>query len=108
MFQGTQLVFYTQQNHQHAGQPLHSWLLAEAQRTGLQGGSAHYAAEGFGRHRRMHAAHFFELADQPVEIVFILSTEQARLFLEHLRQEKVSVFYVCIPVEYGVLGEKDA
>lgn len=102
---GYQLTFFTQQDRQHNHQPLGEWLLQSAMKLGIGGATLTTAAEGFGRDRKLHAAHFFELADQPVEVMMAVSEQQAERMFEHLRQEGVHVFYVKTPIEFGVTGE---
>jgi PII-like signaling protein len=102
---GYQLTFFTQQDRQHNQQPLGEWLLRSAMKLGIGGATLTAAAEGFGRDRKLHAAHFFELADQPVEVTMAVSEQQAECMFEHLRQEGVHVFYVKTPIEFGVTGE---
>ncbi|AAQ58942.1 DUF190 domain-containing protein [Chromobacterium violaceum] len=104
--QGYQLSFFTQQGHRHHGVPLAEWILQEAHRLGIGGATLFAASEGFGGDRRIHAARFFELADQPEEVTMALSAQEAELLLDRLRGEGVKVFYVKTPVEYGMLGEK--
>ncbi len=56
----------------------------------------------------MHHLHFFELqGDLPVEVVFALSEAQAQALLTKLRQEKLEVFWVCIPAEFGMLPQDE-
>ena len=74
---------------------------------GVRGATIVAASEGYGHHRRIHSAHFFELADQPQEVVMAVSEEEADRLFELLKKEAVHVFYVKSPVELGVLGEPD-
>jgi PII-like signaling protein len=70
---------------------------------GIGGGTALRAVAGFGRHGRLHEEAFFELAgDLPVEIEFLVSTEQAEQLLVLLKTESLRLFYVAIPAEYGI------
>ncbi|AUH53658.1 hypothetical protein CXB49_15955 [Chromobacterium sp. ATCC 53434] len=103
--QGYQLSFFTQQDHRHHGVPLAEWILQEARRLGIGGATLFSASEGFGGGRRIHAARFFELADQPEEVTMALSAAEAELLLDRLRGEGVKVFYTKTPVEYGMLGD---
>jgi hypothetical protein len=103
--QGYQLSFFTQQGHRHHGVPLAEWILQEARRLGISGATLFAASEGFGAGRRIHAARFFELSDQPEEVTMALNAAEADLLLDRLREEGVKVFYVKMPVEYGMLGE---
>jgi len=102
---GYQLTFFTQQDRQYNHQPLGEWLLQAAMKLGIGGATLIAASEGFGHDRKLHAAHFFELADQPVEVTMAVSEQQAELMFEHLRQESVKVFYVKTPIEFGMTGE---
>lgn len=104
---GYQVTFFTQQNRRHKHTPLAEWLMLTARDLGVRGATVFPASEGFGQHRRVHSAHFFELADQPQEIVMAVSEEEATRLFDFLIREGVHVFYVKTPVEFGVLGEPD-
>jgi hypothetical protein len=54
----------------------------------------------------MHSAHFFELADQPVEVLIAVTTEEATRLFDRLKAEGVHLFYFKTPVEFGVLGKE--
>lgn len=103
--QGFQLTFFTQQDRTHDGQPLGDWLVAEARRLGIGGATLVLAAEGFGHHRRIHAARFFELADQPLEVTMAVTAEEAARMFERLRREGIKIFYVKAPIEFGTTGD---
>jgi len=105
---GYQITFFTQQDKRHHGKPLADWLVHVAQEMGLRGATLVAASEGFGHHGRMHAAHFFELADQPLEVTMALTDDEAERLFGRLREENVHVFYVKIAVEFGTLGEPPA
>ena len=101
---GTLLRFYVHENRKHRHILLYEWLLEQARSLGIHGGSAFRAIAGFGRHGILHEEHFFELAgDLPVEVDFAVSDEDAERLLDHLKTERVQVFYVRMPIEYGVL-----
>lgn len=103
--QGYQLTFFTQQDRKHGGVPLGEWLLQEARRLGVGGATLLAAAEGYGHAGRIHSAHFFELADQPVEVTMAVTAEEAERMFARLREENDRVFYVKTPIEFGVTGE---
>ncbi len=85
-------------------QPICDWLLQEARRLGVRGATALAASEGFGQSGRLHSMHFFELADQPQEILMAVDPEQAERLFESIRQAGVRLFYMKVPIEFGVLG----
>jgi PII-like signaling protein len=99
---GYQITFFTHQNRRHHGQPLADWLVHLARELKLRGATAIAASEGFGHHGRIHSAHFFELADQPVEVLIAATEEEAARLFARLREEKLELFYVKTPVEFGV------
>ena len=100
--QGHQLTFFTQQDRKHGHLPLGEWLVQEARDLGMGGATLITASEGFGHGGRLHSAHFFELADQPIEVTMALSeSDTARLF-QRLREEKINVFYIKTPIEFGM------
>lgn len=102
--QGYQLSFFTQQDQRHQHHPVAEWLLLLARDMGLRGATVFPASEGFGAHRRIHAAHFLDLSDQPQQVVMVVSEEESQQLMAHLRHAGVHLFYVKTPVEFGVLG----
>ncbi len=101
---GYQVSFLTVQGHRHAGKPVAEWLVQVAMELGLRGATLIPATEGFGKHRRIHSAHFFELTDQPVEVVMAVTEEESRRLFERIEREGVHLFYVKAPVEFGEIG----
>lgn len=100
---GTYLKFYVHENRRHHHTLVYEWLLEQAREMGIHGGSAFKAIAGFGRHGVLHEDHFFELAgDLPVEVVFLLSDEEADRLLALISGEALSLLFVRIPVEYGL------
>jgi PII-like signaling protein len=102
---GFQLTFFTHQDKRHKGQPLGDWLVQLARELGLRGATLVGAGEGFGHHKRLHSVHFFELAEQPLEVVMVLTQEECDRLFTRLRAEGVHLFYVKTPAEFGTLGE---
>lgn len=105
--QGVYIKFYVQEKRRHHGLLAYEWLLEEARKLGIPGGSAFRAIAGFGRHGKLHEEHFFELAgDVPVEVGFALGEEEAAKLLAHLAGEKLRIFYIKMPLEMGVVGDE--
>lgn len=105
---GYMLTFFTQQDKYHAHKPLAEWLMLAAKDLGVRGATIVPASEGYGHHRRIHSAHFFELADQPLEVVMAVTEEEVRQLFALIEQEGIHVFYAKTEVEFGVLGDPDA
>lgn len=103
---GEHLRLYTYENQRHGGLPVYEWLLAQARRLGIHGGSAFKALAGFGRHGRMHEQHFFELAGEvPVLVEFIVSEAEAEQLLQCIADEGLHLFHARLPTRFGVTGE---
>jgi PII-like signaling protein len=103
--QGCFLRFYVHEGHRHHGRLLWEWLLEQANKIGIRGGSAFRAMGGFGSHHIVHEAKFFELAGSiAVEVEFIVTDEESGKLLELLHREKIRLFYAHIPARFGVIN----
>jgi PII-like signaling protein len=102
--QGYQLTFFTQQGRRHGHTPLCDWLLDLARHAGLHGATVIGAAKGFGHTGQMHAAGFFDLADQPQLVIMTATAEQADALLARIRSENLQLFHLKCPAEFGLLG----
>ena len=102
---GTLLRFYVHESRKHGHIVLYEWLLEEAKKIGIHGGSAFRAIAGFGRHGIMHEEHFFELAGElTVQIDFAVTDAEADDLLDLLRREQIDIFYVRMPIEFGTIN----
>jgi PII-like signaling protein len=103
--QGVHLTFYCHTRTKHDGILLSEWLLEQARKRGLGGGSVFRAIAGFGRHGVLHEEQFFELADDlPVKVEFLLNADQAELMLQLVREAHVDATYARYPASFAVLG----
>ena len=99
---GTLLRFYVHENRKHHHILLYEWLLEQAKKQGMQGGSAFRSIAGFGRHGVVHEEHFFELAgDLTVQVDFAVTDEEADRFLALIRDERIDIFCMRMPIEFG-------
>jgi PII-like signaling protein len=102
--QGSILSFYVHEGDRHGGQMVWEWLVSEANKRGVGGGSVFRAMAGFGREHVLHERKFFELAgSQILKIEFIVTDEEARDLLALVHQEQLRLFYAHIPVQFGVI-----
>ena len=104
MTNGYQITFFSHQGRRHKGRQIGDWLMHLVSELGLRGASLHAGGESFARGGRVHSAHFFELADQPIEVQIAVTTEEAARLFDRLKAEGVHLFYVKTAVEFGVLG----
>jgi PII-like signaling protein len=98
------LRFYLHEGQRCHGMPSWEWLLAEANRMGVRGGSAFKAMAGFGRHHRLHEARFFELAGSlAVEVEFIVDDDEAARLVALVEAQKLRAVFAKVPAELGVI-----
>ena len=102
--QGYQVTFYTESNRKHHGVQVSEWLVKLAKEMKLSGVTVRSDTEGYGRSGRIHSAHFFELADQPLEVTTVVTADEADALFTRLAGENIRLFYVRIPAEFGVVG----
>ncbi|WP_165681038.1 DUF190 domain-containing protein [Metapseudomonas otitidis] len=104
--QGHLVIFFTQQSRRYRGKMLGDWLVDLAKEMGLRGATLATGIEGFGHTGKLHSAHFFELADQPVEVRFALTEDECTQLFERLKHEDIALFYIRMPIELGFVGKQ--
>jgi PII-like signaling protein len=102
---GFQVTFFTQQDRRHHGKSLVDWLVALCGEMQLRGVTVVPASVGIGHDHHIHSAHFFELADQPVLVIMVLTEEECARLLARLEAEGVQVCYTRAAVEFGTTGK---
>jgi PII-like signaling protein len=104
--QGVHLYFYCHARARHGGMLLSEWLLEQAKKHHLGGGSVFRATAGFGRHGVLHEEQFFELADDlPVKVEFLLGSAQADTLVQMVSDADVDLVYARAPANFAVLGK---
>ena len=105
--QGVHLTFYCHVRARHKNMLVTEWLLEQAKRDGLGGGSVFRATAGFGRHGVLHEEAFFELADDlPAKVEFLMSKDAAERMLTRVRAAGVEAVYALTPADFAVLGKQ--
>jgi PII-like signaling protein len=103
--EGCFIRFYLHENQRCHGRLAWEWLLDQANRMGIRGGSAFRAMAGFGHRHHLQEDHFFELAGNlAVEVEFIVNEQESEQLLELVRKEGLRVFYAHIPARFGVVN----
>jgi hypothetical protein len=75
--EGTLLRIFIGESDRHEGMALHEWILREARRQGLAGGTVLRGLEGFGAHSRLHTARVLRLSTDLPIVVEIVDTREA-------------------------------
>jgi uncharacterized protein len=100
------LRFYVHQPRKHGKSLLFEWLLERAKEMGIHGGSAFFAAAGYGRHGVIHEQRFFEVPEVlPVMVEFIVTPEEADKLLALVRAEKIHTFCTRTPTEVILIDD---
>ncbi len=103
--QGSLLRFYVHENQRHAHQLLWEWLLEQANKLGVSGGSAFRAMAGFGRHHVLRENRFFELGGTlTIEVEFMVTAQQQEALMQLLEAQGMRLFYACVPASFGVIN----
>lgn len=107
--QGSFLRLYVHEDQRHRGRLVWEWLLEQANKLGVRGGSAFRAMAGFGKHHKLSEAKFFQLAGSlAVEIEFIVTDGEAQQLLNLIHRENIPLFYARIPARFGVIDPDTA
>ncbi|HEU4653793.1 MAG TPA: DUF190 domain-containing protein [Steroidobacteraceae bacterium] len=103
--EGSFLRFYVHEGQRHGHALTWQWLLEQACKLGIRGGSAFRAMAGFGRHHTLHEQQFFELAGSlTVEVEFIVSDAEAQQLIDLVRREDIRMFYARMPAQFDCLN----
>ncbi|HEX5329262.1 DUF190 domain-containing protein [Sulfuricurvum sp.] len=100
---GSQLTFYTLRSRRHNGEYISNWLPKLAQQAGIHGVTVADATKGIGHDGAWHSASFFELTDQPIEIIMIAENASCDKLFVLLEAEKPNLFYTKTAIEYGTI-----
>src|SRR6185437_14887575 len=102
--QGSFLRFYVHEGQRHHHGVVWEWLLMQANKRGLRGGSAFRAMAGFGRHHKLSEEKFFDLSgSQVIEIEFVVTDQEAQQMLDLVHRERIPLFNAYIPASFGVI-----
>ncbi len=102
--QGFQVSFISEQSRNIGHQRVTEWLIQLAADLGISGCTVFAGAESVGSDGRRHSARFFELADQPIEVVMAVTAAQAERLFERIGITDTRLFYIKTPIEFGELG----
>jgi len=101
---GFQLIFSTLQSRKHPnGETISAWLMHTAESLGIKGMTILQASQGIGRDGKLHSSHFFDLADEPQEIIINVNETECEKLFSLLNKEKLGLFYTKTPIEFGTV-----
>ncbi len=103
---GYQVSFLAEQNRRIEHKQAMEWLLHLAKELGISGCTTFSGVESFGADGRRHSAHFFELADQPMEMVMAVTEENRPIACSRESKRWTPRSSTSRPDEYGQLGKQ--
>ncbi|MDA3922979.1 MAG: DUF190 domain-containing protein [Salinisphaera sp.] len=98
--QGFELVFIAPRSRRHHGTGVIDAIAKLARKQGIKRMTRRVDAEGTGAHGHTHSAHFFELADEPEELMFVLDRDEADQLVAAVRDNAMHVFCLRRQIEY--------
>lgn len=104
---GYELSFMAPKMRRFQGKPVLDLIIALAKAQGITRFTRRADSESTGREGRTHAVHFFELADQPEELMFIIDEKRGTELLRAVEAAHIPVFLVRRAVEYTQFGQID-
>lgn len=102
---GYELIFMAPHLRRFQGKPVLDAIVALARDQGITRFTRRIDSESTGRAGRTHAAHFFELADEPEELMFIIDEKRGAELLHAVQHANIPVFLVRRAVEYTQFGQ---
>jgi PII-like signaling protein len=104
MATGSQLTLYASRNLKHGHRSAIDWILEVAKAAGVHGATVMDCSQGVDAQGRVHAARFFELADEPAVVVVVAEDATIDALLATLGQGGIPLFYTRTPLEFGHIG----
>lgn len=105
---GCQLAFYVHENRKHRGVPTWQWLLQEAAKLGIGGGTAFVSTAGFGQHHVLHMDRMFGTGLICVKVEFLVTEREKALLVESLAREQMDLFCSQSDARFGMTGADGA
>lgn len=102
--QGFELIFMAPRSYRHKGEMSLDAIVDLAKTHGIYRYTRRMDSESVGTDKHRHSAHFFELTDEPEELMFIVDDDLADELLEAVHEQNIKVFCFRRAVEFFHLG----
>lgn len=102
---GCEVTFMAPQSRRHHGKPVLDVVVAIAAAHDIERHTRRVDAESVGASGHTHSAHFFELADEPEEVMFVLDEDKADELMRAVAAEGVHVFCTRRAIEWHAFGD---
>lgn len=101
---GFELIFIAPRGRKYAGQPVLDAVADLAKSLGITGVTRRDDIKGTGAHGHTHSAHFFELTEEPQELMFVLDNDVADKLIQTVEAAEIPVFCIRRSVDYWQFG----
>lgn len=101
---GFELSFMAPRSRRHHGESVIDAVVRLAKANGITRHTRRTNTESVGLGGQSHSAHFFELADEPEEVSFILVNGQTDELMQAVHAEGLRVFCVRREIEFFQFG----
>lgn len=102
---GFEVIFMAPRSSHYHGKPVLDAVVEIAKSHDIKRHTRRVDAEGTGASGHTHSAHFFELADEPEELMFVLDGEKADELMRAVKAEQLHVFCIRRTIEYWELSD---
>lgn len=103
---GYEVIFIVPESRRHDGKRVYDWIVETAKGLGIGRMTQRGDVEGTGADGKLHSAHFFDLADQSIELMYAMDEETAERFVTAVEATGAPLFCICRPVHFGQLNDK--
>ncbi len=105
MKKGYELLFMAPRSQRYHDKPMLDAVIAIAKACNIHRYTRRANTQGVGADGRAHSVHFFELADEPEELLFVLDATDSATLLRAVRAEALHVFCVRRAIAFGHMGD---
>ncbi|MDA3921233.1 MAG: DUF190 domain-containing protein [Salinisphaera sp.] len=102
---GFEVIFIAPRSRRHEGQPVLDAVAEVAQSQGIKRMTRRDDVAGTGVNGHAHSAHFFEQADEPQELMFVLDGGEADKLMRAVEEAEMHVFCVRRQIDYWQYGD---
>lgn len=102
---GTEVIFIAPRSRRHQGRPVLDAVAELARHQGIRRFTRRLDAEGAGASGHRHSAHFFELTDEPEELMFVLDANAAETLIAAVADAGLPVFCIRRAIDYWQFGD---
>lgn len=102
---GFELIFIAPRSRRHDGEPVLDTVARLAREQDITRVTRRDDIEGVGGSGHTHSAHFFESADEPQELMFVLDGDASDTLIRAVEEAGLPVFCLRRSIDYWQFGE---